>query len=111
MSMPQRGLMIAGIAVLLAAGPSVLAGATAEELARLGQDLTPLGAEKAGNADGTIPAWEGGLTAPPANYRPGDHHPEHRSRAGRVPGERVHRRAPNLELPRPGHGRTRGPPE
>ncbi|WP_285260532.1 DUF1329 domain-containing protein [Halopseudomonas bauzanensis] len=28
---------------------------------RLGQDLTPLGAERAGNADGSIPAWTGGL--------------------------------------------------
>jgi hypothetical protein len=27
--------------------------------------LTPLGAERAGNADGSIPAWSGGLVAPP----------------------------------------------
>ncbi|HTQ72350.1 MAG TPA: DUF1329 domain-containing protein [Acidocella sp.] len=27
--------------------------------------LTPLGGERAGNADGSIPAWTGGLTAPP----------------------------------------------
>lgn len=31
---------------------------TAEEAAKLKTDLTPFGAEKAGNADGTIPAWE-----------------------------------------------------
>jgi hypothetical protein len=42
----------------------------AEETARLGKDLTPTGAEKAGNAGGTIPAWEGGLTAIPAGYKP-----------------------------------------
>ena len=30
-----------------------------EEAARLGKDLTPSGAEKAGNADGSIPAWTG----------------------------------------------------
>ena len=47
-----------------------------DQIARLGADLTPLGAEKAGNADGTIPAWEGGITAPPAGYQPGDHHPD-----------------------------------
>lgn len=35
------------------------------QIARLGQDLTPMGAEKAGNADGSIPAWTGGLTTPP----------------------------------------------
>lgn len=37
------------------------------QAARLGQDLTPVGAEKAGNADGSIPAWTGGLTETPAN--------------------------------------------
>ncbi|MGI0549945.1 DUF1329 domain-containing protein [Pseudomonas aeruginosa] len=31
------------------------------EAAKLGSSLTPLGAEKAGNADGSIPAWSGGL--------------------------------------------------
>jgi hypothetical protein len=31
------------------------------EAARLGADLTPMGAEKAGNKDGTIPAWTGGV--------------------------------------------------
>jgi len=41
---------------------------------RLGNDLTPLGGEKAGNAAGTIPAWEGGITTPPAGYKRGDHH-------------------------------------
>ena len=54
-------------------------GATAkvseEEAARLGKDLTPVGAEKAGNADGTIPEWTGGITKPPEGYKPGDHHP------------------------------------
>ena len=28
---------------------------TADQIARLGADLTPLGGERAGNADGTIP--------------------------------------------------------
>ena len=48
----------------------------ADQAARLGQDLTPLGGERAGNADGTIPAWTGGITTPPAGYRPGMHHPD-----------------------------------
>ena len=43
---------------------------------RLGNDLTPLGGEKAGNADGSIPAWTGGITTPPASYKPGMHHPD-----------------------------------
>lgn len=42
---------------------------------RLGRDLTPLGAERAGNAAGTIPAWDGGVK-PPASYKRGMHHPD-----------------------------------
>ncbi|EED33144.1 conserved hypothetical protein [gamma proteobacterium NOR5-3] len=43
------------------------------EAARLGGDeLTPLGAERAGNAAGTIPAWTGGLKELPAGYSVGD---------------------------------------
>lgn len=49
---------------------------TAEEVARLGKDLTPLGAEQAANADGSIPAWTGGITKVPANYKEGMHHPD-----------------------------------
>jgi len=30
--------------------------------------LTPTGAEKAGNKDGSIPAWDGGLKTPPAGF-------------------------------------------
>jgi len=37
------------------------AGISAQELQRLERELTPVGAERAGNADGTIPAWTGGL--------------------------------------------------
>jgi hypothetical protein len=44
--------------------------AVAADYSRLGKDLTPVGAERAGNADGTIPAWEGGLLQPPAGWTP-----------------------------------------
>ncbi|MGK2872286.1 MAG: DUF1329 domain-containing protein [Alphaproteobacteria bacterium] len=44
---------------------TAIAAVSPEEASRLGGDLTPIGAEKAGNAAGTIPAWDGGLTAPP----------------------------------------------
>jgi hypothetical protein len=46
------------------------AAAADPDFSRLGKDLTPIGAERAGNADGSIPAWEGGLTAPPAGWTP-----------------------------------------
>ena len=51
-----------------------VAGLSPDQVARLGDDLTPMGGEKAGNADGTIPAWEGGITSTPAGYEPGRHH-------------------------------------
>ncbi len=37
-----------------------------------GPDLTPVGAERPGNAAGTIPAWTGGLTQLPAGYVEGE---------------------------------------
>lgn len=40
------------------------AAVSPEQAARLGEDLTPLGAERAGNAAGTIPAWTGGYNKP-----------------------------------------------
>ncbi|RJG12613.1 DUF1329 domain-containing protein [Pseudomonas cavernicola] len=40
---------------------SVMAAVSPEEAAQLGTSLTPLGAQKEGNADGSIPEWTGGL--------------------------------------------------
>ncbi len=62
--------------LLLTVTCQVHAAVSDSEAAKLGQSLTPLGAEKAGNADGSIPAWTGGITAPPAGYKVGDHHPD-----------------------------------
>ena len=50
------------------------AGAKPDQVHRLSEDLTPMGSERAGNAEGTIPAWTGGITTPPPQYKPGDHH-------------------------------------
>lgn len=55
-------------------GSVAVAEADAGELARLDRDLTPLGGERAGNADGRIPAWNGGIAAPPADHVPGEHY-------------------------------------
>ena len=46
------------------------AGVTAQEAARLKSELTPFGAEKAGNKDGSIPAWTGGFTGTIAGETP-----------------------------------------
>ncbi len=63
-------ITLAGVPAISSAQPS------AEDIARLGKDLTAMGAIKAGNVDGTIPPWEGGITTPPEGYEPGDHHPD-----------------------------------
>jgi hypothetical protein len=55
---------------------STQAAASPEQAARLGKDLTPTGAEQAANAAGTIPAWTGGITAPPSGYKAGMAHPD-----------------------------------
>lgn len=75
----MRTLMrIAAAGVLLA--PPAFGAVTPQEAAQLGEQLTPLGGEKAGNADGSIPAWSGGITSAAAagfpSYRPSDHHPD-----------------------------------
>ena len=75
--MQARNLWCLSVAIGLAAmAGSAQAAVSAAEAAKLGKELTPVGAEKAGNADGSIPAWEGGITKPPAGYKKGDHHPD-----------------------------------
>ena len=51
-------------------------GDDAKKLGMTGTPLTPVGAERAGNKDGTIPEWTGGITTPPAGYKVGMHHPD-----------------------------------
>jgi hypothetical protein len=59
-------------ATLALAATSAFGAPTEEEIARLGgPELTPIGAERAGNAEGTIPEWTGGVTEPPAGWSPG----------------------------------------
>ena len=57
--------VIAAIWLLFGAAAANAAVST-EEAAALGNTLTPVGATKAGNQEGTIPAWTGGLTKAPA---------------------------------------------
>lgn len=63
------------LATLLAAtmaGGSAVAAVTADEAAKLKTTLMPLGGEKAGNKEGTIPAWDGGQTKAVAGAKMGD---------------------------------------
>ena len=65
----RKTLTILGAALAVALATPALADAS-----RLGKDLTPMGAELAGNAAGTIPAWDGGLKAAPAGHEAGGHY-------------------------------------
>jgi hypothetical protein len=58
-----------GLSAALQAG----AAATAAQAAQLGVTLTPMGGEKAANKEGSIPAWNGGITKPPVAFTPGKH--------------------------------------
>lgn len=63
-------------AVALACGAQAWAAVSAEEAAKLKSTLTPLGAERASNKEGTIPAWEGAYSKVPAGYKPGAPRPD-----------------------------------
>lgn len=64
----MRNLMYGAIASALMTSGSALAAVSADEAAKLGNSLTPIGAEKAGNGN-EIPAWAGGLLEAPADYK------------------------------------------
>ncbi|RON20909.1 outer membrane lipoprotein-sorting protein [Pseudomonas brassicacearum] len=63
-------VLAASLAMVVAA--QAHAAVSAQDAAKLGSSLTLVGAEKAGNADGSIPAYDGGLTTPPASFKAGD---------------------------------------
>lgn len=56
---------------------SLSASAASEaQISRLGDVLTPVGAEKAGNKDGSIPAWSGGELQAPGGWSAGRPRPD-----------------------------------
>jgi hypothetical protein len=70
---------VATAAVLTAASlvcPRSSAAVTAQEAEALKTTLMPLGGERKGNADGTIPAWTGGYTTVPPGYVSGAPRPD-----------------------------------
>ncbi|CAM3955602.1 MULTISPECIES: DUF1329 domain-containing protein [Shewanella] len=73
--MKKLTLLSAAVIVALTA-PTAFAKVSEAQAAKLGTELTPLGGEKEGNADGSIPAWDGGITKPVAGYEKGMHHPD-----------------------------------
>ncbi|MBA6251071.1 MULTISPECIES: DUF1329 domain-containing protein [unclassified Colwellia] len=70
-----KKLTLASVAVSLAiVSTATLAKVSSTEVAKLSKELTPIGAVRAANKDGSIPAWNGGITSVPAGYTVGDHH-------------------------------------
>lgn len=70
----RHTLLTSALAAALVALPGV-AAVPQSEADRLGRDLTPMGAELAGNG-GAIPAWEGGVRSAPSGYSFGEFHPD-----------------------------------
>ena len=74
--MMQRQASYALAVILVAWGLLAPAAVTPEQANRLRADLTPFGAERAGNAEGTIPAWDGGYTSVWPGYFSGQPRPD-----------------------------------
>src|SRR3954452_11611933 len=73
--MESMTLKAAALCIAATFAAPAMAELSAADLAKLGTTLTPIGAEKAGNAAGTIPAWDGGITRTMPNYKTGSAYP------------------------------------
>lgn len=78
MNLKRLTMMASAMLGALTISSGALAQLSAADVAKLGTTLTPLGAEKAANAAGTIPAWDGGITKVPAgvNFKTGGTYPD-----------------------------------
>lgn len=76
MKLSLRFALLPLVASVLYVGTAARAGVTAEEAAKLKTVLTPLGAERAGNKDGSIPPWTGGYTQTIPGYVEGGRIPD-----------------------------------
>lgn len=64
----KKNLYAAGVLAASMFAGSAYAAVSASDAEKLGDTLTPIGAEQAGNG-GAIPAWTGGLKEAPAGYK------------------------------------------
>ncbi|RLA41749.1 MAG: DUF1329 domain-containing protein [Gammaproteobacteria bacterium] len=72
-----KGLVAVGAFALCMTSPFALAKSSPEEIARLGlegTELTPAGAIRAGNAEGTIPEWKNERVQAPSDFVEGQYH-------------------------------------
>jgi hypothetical protein len=66
----------ASVLCALILGGIAMAQVSAQEAEQLKTTLTPMGAEKAGNNEGTIPAWDGGATKVTPGFKNGGTRPD-----------------------------------
>ena len=74
-----KTIVAGGVLSLVFLVPSVNAAVSQQEARKLGNELTPMGAERAGNARGTIPAWTGSMDGVPRGLSymgSGDEYPD-----------------------------------
>lgn len=72
-----RFIRVAVSTLAIAATASSYSASSAKDLARIGlegKELTPAGAVRAGNAEGTIPAWKNVPVKAPSRFKPGTFH-------------------------------------
>src|SRR3954469_7203343 len=72
----KRMVGLVAVCALGLNGEFARAGVSPEEANQLKTTLTPVGAEKAGNKEGTIPAWDGGYTKVWEGYQSGAPRPD-----------------------------------
>jgi len=73
----KKALVCGSVVLLAGAAGTSFAKTTAEEFAKLGisgTELTPAGAIRAGNAEGTIPEWKNERLQAPSDFVPGQYH-------------------------------------
>jgi hypothetical protein len=74
--MKRRKLALMAGASAVALNIRISKARAAADPSLLTTTLTPLGSERAGNADGSIPAWTGGYTTLPSGWQPGQSMPD-----------------------------------
>lgn len=82
--MSKKFALVGAAALALAMSSGAMAKVSADEAAKLGNTLTPMGATKSGNGKDVatglgIPAWDGGITKeriPKTYTKAGQHHPD-----------------------------------
>lgn len=70
----KKATLVSMAVTVALASSTATAKISEQDAAKLEKELTPFGAVRAANKDGSIPAWTGGIKSVPAGYKVGDHH-------------------------------------